>query len=303
MAKEYYMRTLTAGRYVKVVRYSRSLPSDSKVTRQHKQTATNAAQKFINIRNGTEKLQLLLCANFDSKEACFCTFTFQAEQLPANQRHTQRIFTGYLSKLRKEWRRTSRELPYIYTVEGVPHASGAAPLADASSRWETIPWTEKGRWAQMDAPEPQETPEPATRLHVHCFFLLKKEDYLTIRALWPYGHVHINPMKVNEPTTFQRLASYVTKEKRTDQKGNGVRAYVPSLGLIQPEPGGRWCSEFEGITLPKGAEEIKSGSENDEIYGTSMEYLLYRLPRPVQTPQPYKSKGKLHPASRPKRTQ
>lgn len=109
-------------------------------------------------------------------------------------------------------------------------------------------------------------------------------------------------MKINEPTTFTRLASYVTKEKRSAQKGNGARAYVPSLGLDQPEPGGRWCSEFEGITLPKGAEEIKSGSEHDEIYGTSVEYLLYRLPRPQQMPQPYKSKGSLQPASHRKRT-
>ena len=72
MAKSLYIRTVYAGRYRKVARYTRAQPGDSKPVRQAKQTATNAAQKFINIKNSTERLELLLCSNFDSKESCFC---------------------------------------------------------------------------------------------------------------------------------------------------------------------------------------------------------------------------------------
>lgn len=291
MPKEYYIRTLTAGRYVKVVRYSRAVPNDTKSTRQHKQAATNAAQKFINIKNATERLQLLLCANFDSKDACFCTFTFRADQLPANQKHTKAIFCDYLKKIRAEWRRKGQILKYIYTIEGEPMATDASTFPGSSHRWETEPWKDRERWAKLDCREVQGDPEQPTRLHVHCFLLLKKGDYEAVRALWPYGQVYINQMKVNELTTFSRLASYVTKEKRADIKGNGARAYTPSLGLDQPESTGHWCTEYEGITLPKGADEIKSGAEHDEIYGTSMEYIFYRLPRAQQTPQPYKSRG------------
>lgn len=294
MAKEFYIRTMTAGRYRKVVRYSRTLPGDSKNVRRAKQAATTAAQKFINIKNATEKLQLLLCANFDSKTACFCTFTFNDDHLPANQKHTRQIFADYLKQLRPEWKRRGRELKYIYTIEGETLVSSPLACPVGSQQWEIAPWRDGERWAQMDDPAAQDEPETPCRLHVHCFLLLNKEDYETVRAFWPYGQVYINPMKVNELTTFQRLASYVTKEKRTGSKANGSRAYIPSLNLVQPAIDGHWCTEFEGIALPQGAEEIKSGLERDEIYGTSMEYILYRMPRPQQQPQPYKSKGPLH---------
>ena len=87
MAKDFYIRIRTAGRYRLVARCSRPLPGDSDATRTAKQAATTAAQKYINIKNATERLQLLLCANFDSKEACFCTFTCTDETLPANRKH------------------------------------------------------------------------------------------------------------------------------------------------------------------------------------------------------------------------
>lgn len=293
MPKEFYIRRRAAGRYVLVARYSRALPHDSKSTRQAKQAATAAAQKYVNVKNATEKLQLLLCANFDSKDAHFCTFTFTDDWLPANQKHTRQIFRDYLTQLRKEWNRQGRALRYIYTVEGDPLPSSASAASIDADLWETTPWRDRERWAQMDAQEGQDEPEQPTRLHVHCFLHLQKEDYEPVKALWPYGQAYLNPMKVNELTTFQRLASYVTKEKRDGGKGNGSRAYVPSLNLDQPEITGHWCTEYEGIVLPKGAELIRSWSEQNEIHGTSMECISYRMPRPQQAPQPYKSKGKI----------
>lgn len=291
MAKGFYIRTMTAGRYQKVVRYSRTIPGDNKATRQAKQVATTAAQKFINVKNATEKLQLLLCANFDRKDACFCTFTFTDENLPANQKHTQRIFSDYIRKLRIEFRRNGKPLLYIYTVEGTPTAQEPGALPIGGQPWEVAPWRDSDRWEQMDHTQPQEAQEKPVRLHVHCFLLLKKEEYETVRALWVYGQVYINQMKVNELTTFQRLAAYVTKEKRSGDKGNGVRSYVPSANLQQPEYSGHWCTEFEGIVLPSGAEKISSGYEEQSVYGASMEFLYFRLPRPQAQPQPYKSKG------------
>ena len=111
--------------------------------------------------------------------------------------------------------------------------------------------------------------------------------------MWPYGKVFISQMKVNEIHTFPRLASYVTKEKRSDRKGNGARAYISSLNLEQPVISGHWCDDHDGIVLPQGAEAIKRGAEYDDVYGSYMEYLYYRLPRPQQPPDTYKSKGRI----------
>lgn len=292
MAKEFYIRKRVAGRYCLVARYSRPLPGDSDAARTAKQAATTAAQKYINIKNATERLQLLLCANFDSKAAYFCTFTFTDDALPANRKHAKAIFTDYLRKLRPGWKRTGRVFKYLYTIEGEPLALCPAASPVAGQRWEVVPWRDEKRWEQLDTAA-QDVQERPVRFHIHCFFLLRKEDHEAVKALWPYGQVYISQMKVNEITTFPRLASYVTKESRAGTKGNGARAYTPSLNLEQPSVDGHWCTEFEGIMLPIGAEKISSGADCNEIYGSSMEYLLYRLPREAQQPQPYKSKGKI----------
>ena len=293
MAKEYYMRYRTAGRYQLITRYSRPLPGDSKTVKAAKQAATTTAQKYINIKNATERLQLLLCANFDSKEACFCTFTFTDEALPANRKHAKAIFAGYIRSLRKAWKQSARPFKYIYTIEGEPLTSCPTAAPVAGNRWEITPWREEKRWEQLDTAA-QEGAEPPVRLHIHCFFLLQKTDYEAVKALWPYGQVYISQMKVNELTTFQRLANYVTKESRAGTKGNGARAYTPSTNLEQPVIDGHWCNEFEGIALPRGAEKIASGADCNEVYGSSVEYLFCRMPRGALQPQPYKSKGKVY---------
>ena len=294
MAKSLYIRTVYAGRYRKVARYTRAQPGDSKPVRQAKQTATNAAQKFINIKNSTERLELLLCSNFDSKESCFCTFTFRNDCLPANQKHTRQIFADYIRQLRPELQTDGRVMKYIYTVEGAP-LSGCPTAAPVDGQeWEKTPWRVRERWEQLDE-QAQKGQQPAeeqeTRLHVHCFLNLRPQDYETVKALWPYGQVYISKMKVNDIATFSRLASYVTKEKRSDKKGNGSRAYISSKNLEQPVITGHWCEEHEGLVLPQGAEAIKRGAEYNDVYGSSVEWLYYRLPRQQTPPQPYKSKG------------
>lgn len=289
MGKALFIRTVQAGRYRKVARYTRALPGDSKAVRAAKQNATSAAQKFINIKNATERLELLLCANFDSKEACFCTFTFRDGDEPANQKHTRRIFAEYVRKLRPYLQRDGRPFKYIYTVEGSPLKTCPTAASVTAMEWEKTPWRQRERWEQLDSKAQDEE----TRLHVHCFINLGKQDYEAVRAMWPYGQVFISQMKVNEIHTFPRLASYVTKEKRSDRKGNGARAYISSLNLEQPVISGHWCDDHDGIVLPQGTEAIKRGAEYDDVYGSSMEYLYYRIPRPQQLPEPYKGKGKI----------
>ena len=136
MAKSLYIRTVQAGRYLKAVRYTRAQPGDSKRVRQAKQAATNTAQKFINIKNSTERLEFLLCANFSRKGySCFCTFTFRPDCLPANQKHTQAIFSGFLRNLRKQLR-SEDGMKYIYTVEGIPLAECSCAAVVDDQLWE-----------------------------------------------------------------------------------------------------------------------------------------------------------------------
>ena len=289
MASKNYIRTITAGRYRKMVKYSRALPSDTKTVRLAKQVVTSKAQQFINIKNATENIQMLMCANFDKKNACFCTFTFETQHLPANRKHLQNMFTAFLKNIRQEWHRQGRELKYIYTIEGEPLTTSPNACPPEHLQWEIAPWKDAEQWEMLDSGAQKATEQPI-RFHAHCFLLLNKMDYDTVRSFWSYGYVYINQMKVNEITTFSRLAAYVTKDCRNGKKPNGARAYVPSLNLEKPKIEGHWCEEYETIEPPRGAEVIHSGRE-DTMY-TSFLFCYYRLPRLQQPSQPYASKGK-----------
>lgn len=301
MGKEFYMRVITAGRYRKVIRYTRVLPNDSKPVRAAKRAMTNSAQRYINIKNSTEKLQWLLCANFDHKEACFCTFNFRDDNLPATRAEVKQLIACCLQKLRREWKRQGRALKAVYTIEGDSLLSKPS-AAQSDSVWETIPWCDKARWEMLGLTEQDPVEDNPVRFHSHIFLLLNKEDYDVVRAFWPYGHVYINPMKVNDPLTFPRLASYAMKDVRNQRRPRNERGYVPSLNLIQPTIDGHWCNEFEGIVIPRGADDLGSGAERNGVYGDSMEYAFFRLPREQQVPTPYKSKGTLDRRHRKKKT-
>lgn len=300
MGKKYYVRIMQAGRFAKTVRYARSLPNDRAVARAEKAAATAKAQQYINIKNATERLELLLWANFDNKRACFCTFTFNNDKLPTTRKEVKTVFSSYMKLLRQDWKRQGRELKYIYTIEGASLGDSPSARPVDGEAWEIAPWRDAERWESLElgtAPGPS---EHSARFHVHCFLLLEKPDFETVRALWRAGYVHINRMKVNEKTTFARLASYVTKERRNDEKPAGDRAYTPSLNLTQPDISGHWCEEWETIGAPTGATVIHSGREETEY--SCYEYLTYILPRPQQQPEPYRSCGPIGGTGRRKRT-
>ena len=290
MSKKFYVRTMTAGRYVKSVRYMRSLPGDSEAVRAAKAATTNKAQRYINLRNAAEKLQMLLCANFDEKDACFCTFTFREEDLPVNRKQTRQIFRSFLNSLRRKWRRQSKELKYIYTIEGSalyadPHACNID-----DQQWEIRPWNVKNKWDTIDKAAKRRQ-KYSVRLHAHCFMVLSKKDRELARELWPYGHIYINPMKVDVPDTFYKLSYYVTKEARGNSIPTGSRSYVPSRNLEQPCIEGHWCEAHEVFLPPVDAECVHIANETTDY--TSFQYCSYRLPRPKKQPKTYHSKGRL----------
>lgn len=289
MSKEYYIRTMRAGRYCKAVRYKRQLPGDTPKARAAKSLATTKAKQYINRKGSAEKLQMLMCANFDRKDAYFCTMTFDPKRLPPNRRQAQASIKNFLRRLRAEWKQAGRDLKYIYTVEGEPISMHPEASAVDNIPWEVVPWTDKGRWEAMDSQQSQAGTDNPVRFHVHCLLLLRREDFPEIRKAWKYGNVHINPIKVNDIETFPRLAAYMTKESRAGGLSTGARGYVPCLSLEQPVLEGHWCDECETISPPRDAEVIHSGRE-DTFY-SSYQYCFYRVPRKQQIAEPYKRKA------------
>ena len=291
MSKNFYVRTITAGRYVKSVRYMRGLPSDSESVRAAKAASTNKAQRFINLKNSAEKLQMLLCANFDEKDACFCTFTFRDDELPVNRKQARQMFRGFLSSLRRKWRKLGKELKYIYTIEGSALTADPNVCSIDDQQWEIRPWNVKSRWEQLDKSAKRQRRQNV-RFHYHCFLILEKRDREWARQLWPYGHVYINPMHVDLPDTFYKLSYYVTKEARGSTIPNCSRSYVSSRNLEQPSIDGHWCEAHETFMPPADAECVHTANETTDF--SSFQYVSYRLPRPKKPRKSYRSRGRLN---------
>ena len=195
-----------------------------------------------------------------------------------------------IRQLRPIFRSREDAFPVIYTVEGQP----AQGLRQADSAWEVAPWKDRTRWDALDEKSEDEVPDDSVRLHAHMFLLLpRKEDRELMRSFWPHGQCYINYIRVNEFESFQRLAAYVTKESRMGIRPENEKAYVPSQGLIKPEKGGHWCEESETIGFPIGSEWLGDGHERDHTTGYESRWIMYRFPRPAQSPKPYVSKGRI----------
>lgn len=266
------------------------MPGDNASTRSAKRHHSAAAQRYINIRDATEKLLWLLCCNFDHKSAAFLTLTFDDDHLPDSRAGVRERVKKHIRQLRPFFQDRGDPFPVIYTVEGQPEAA----LPQADSAWEVAPWKDSRRWDALDAKSEEELSKDTVRLHAHMFLLLpQKSDWDQVRSLWPYGHVYINYIKVNDFRSFERLAAYATKESRLGIRPENERAYIPSLHLIQPEVDGHWAGESETIGYPSGAEELGDGEERDHITGFQSKWIMYRFPRSTQKPQPYQSKGRI----------
>lgn len=192
--------------------------------------------------------------------------------------------------LRGIFKKRGEAFPVIYTVEGQPTKG----LRQADSSWEVAPWRDKPRWDALDEKADTDLHEDTVRLHAHMFLLLpEKEDRELVRSFWPHGQCYINYIRVNEFESFRRLAAYVTKESRLGTRPENERAYVPSLGLVKPTKDGHWCEESETICFPLGSEQLRDGHDRDPVTGYEINWIMYRFPRPTNTPKPYASKGRI----------
>lgn len=282
-----------------MIRYPRQLPGDTLPARSAKRCHSEAAQRYINIRDATERLQWLLCCNYDEKAAAFLTLTFDDAHLPDSRCGVRDRVKKSIRQMRPYFRNRGDPFPVIYTVEGQPERH----LPQADNNWEVAPWKDSIRWNSLDENSDNDLNEETVRLHAHMFLLLpEKSDWDHVRAAWPYGHVYINYIKVNDFRSFQRLAAYVTKESRLGVRPENEKSYIPSQGLIQPQVDGHWCGESETIGMPMGAEYLGDGHDRDYIAGYERTWISYRFPRGANQPKPYVPKGRIFSGGKSRKT-
>lgn len=170
---------------------------------------TSAAQQFYNHKMSWRELELLIAANFGSKDY-FLTFTYDNEHLPENKEEAAACFKKFLRRLRDTRSRRKEDLYYLYVTEGY-HGSMEDEYFGADRELED------------------------KRLHHHVLLnSVGPGDLEEYRSLWPYGgYLRAEPVDVHY---YQELARYMTKEAREFGRAKpGERTWRGSRNLKKPE--------------------------------------------------------------------
>lgn len=136
---------ITAGKLVKTIVYTVPHPRDSEHVRAAKSKITSAAQRALNFRTAQGRLEMLLAANFGSRDL-FCTLTYRDEDLPDRLANAKACVREFLKMLRQQRKRENSTLKYVYVTEGkhgdkryhhhiVINAAGPSDLETICSLW------------------------------------------------------------------------------------------------------------------------------------------------------------------------
>ena len=131
---------------MKTVVYTVPQPRDSEHVRAGKSKITSAAQRDLNFRTAQGRLEMLLAANFGSKDL-FCTLTYRDEDLPGSHAVAKARVREFLKLFRNQGKRQDAVLKYVYVIEGkhgdkryhhyrVINAVSSADLETICSLWQ-----------------------------------------------------------------------------------------------------------------------------------------------------------------------
>jgi len=213
---------------------------DSVRARAEKLHASTAARERLNAKTSVAKLVRTLASNFDDGDLLL-TLTFYNRYLPENREQAVRRARSFLKKLRAARKARGQSLKYVYVVEGFC---------------------------------------PGKRPHLHIVLNSTGDDLEEIMQLWNYGeNVKLKQLTFNRKYTYLDLASYLAKEPREwGHPHIGERMWVPSLGLVRPEPVTEEVPDYFTLSAPPEAIDVYYDPPVRNGWG-EYSYLSYMLPR------------------------
>ena len=233
------LKQVKAGRLVYAVVYTTPTIGDSPRARQQKQHASCEAREKLNARTSFQKLERLLAANFDTGDL-WVTLTYTDEKLPYSRSRAMQRVQRFASNLRKERGKRGEDLRYIYVTEG---------------------------------------DYPGGRMHHHMVTNSTGADLEEIKRLWNQGDVEIKRLTFDATNTYEALAVYLTKEPREHGHPKvGERMWVPSLGLLRPEPETLSVPDYLTLSAPPDAVAIEYQPPTKNGFG-EYSWIKYLLPK------------------------
>ena len=185
------------GQNMGILQQSFNSPSKpQKVRSVEERRPTCAAQKRENERLACENLEMTICNNFKPEQSVLASFTFNGDSYP--------------KEIDDAVRRLCRQ------DDDADNKADTAVLKKfsnrKSSRLRSRLQTRYDRYGlkllNINVPE-----YTSGRLHFHMILNIPEDcpdPYALIRDAWPYGNVHISPLRKSK--NYIRLAEYLTKE-------------------------------------------------------------------------------------------
>ena len=247
MAKTKRLKMIYAGRLVLGLVYTPPRPRDKEHIRQARQRVSSAGRKALNLKTSCRRLELLLAANFDSRDI-HVTLTYDDDSLPPNKKEAVKRVKKLLAQLRQSRKADGLPLRYLYVTEGA-HSHG--------------------------------------RLHHHLVLNACPEgDLKLLRRLWPYGAaLHVESLETYGG--YEPLAMYLTKEPREQGRPKpGERMWSASRNLVKPRETNQWVEEIAALVPPPGAVVLDSSGKRNEFGEFIYLKYLVPEPKPRKTRPP-----------------
>lgn len=238
-----------AGPVIKECIYSLPDIRDTDRTRAAKHNATTTAQRALNFKNATQRLEMLLACNFTGRDL-FITLTYDNDNLPATLSQAKKNIQRFIDLIRTQRKRCGVPLKYVYTTEGL-HGDH--------------------------------------RYHHHLVLnAAGPGDLELICSLWRHGSADMERLAdhyfepVGQYLNYEKLARYLCKEKAKDRP-NGAQAWTASRNLDKPSIVSTRVSDDETIETPDGAFEIERQEQKTPY--SSYRFIKYIIRRD-ERPQP-----------------
>ena len=253
-------KIIVAGPLVYEAIYPLPNPRDSRAVRQGKKNLTSSAQQRMNLKYQWQKLELLTAANFRVGDIVL-TLTFDDASLPESRAETMARVKQFLKRLRALRKKLGVPTKYIYVVEHNHCRDDPA--------FTPVEQAQQGRY------------------HIHMILNATGHDYKDIEDSWGFGLIEMHQFELNRERTHESLARYFCKELPDYV---GARKFIPSRGLVHPEPDCQIVDSGETLTPPNGATVYDNTGVVKTEYG-KYQYVKYLWPKLVErAPKPRKKK-------------
>ncbi|MGM9601409.1 MAG: hypothetical protein ACI3W5_07480 [Faecousia sp.] len=253
-------KTIVAGPLVYETIYPLPNPKDSRAVRNGKKNLTSSAQQRMNFKYQWQKLEILMAANFRVGDIVL-TLTFDNSNLPDSRAQTMNRVKQFLKKLRELRKPFGHETKYIYVVEHKHCREDPC--------FTPVEQAQQGRY------------------HVHMILNATGQDFDNIKKCWSFGLTEMHLFELNRDRTYESLAKYFCKELPDYV---GARKFIPSRGLIRPEPDCQIVDSSETLEPPKGATVYDDPGKVRTVYGC-YQFIKYLWPKLVEK-APRKRKNK-----------